>query len=732
MELGIDIANLNIVHMRNVPPNPANYAQRSGRAGRSGQTALVFTFCSAFSPHDQNYFNAADTMVAGQVVPPRIDLLNEELLRTHFHAFVLMQLGLSEIHTSVPALLQVEKFPELPLKDSVVDRIKHALEGNGSQWVETFKEYLLGTESLLLQTNWYTAGTLEKVKNNFLVRFDEAFNRWRNLYRAAKAMIEESHRINNDPTVKAKELKQEAKRQYVVGLRQKDLLENDSTSSFKSNSEFYVFRYLASEGFIPGYNFTRLPVRAFVGFKHMEEGEYISRPRFVALREFGPGNTIYHNGNKFRMNRMMLSDADSHQRKLKISKDTGYAFLDQEATSANNDPITQTELKGENAEFNANLIEVGESEATPLMRISCEEEERLSKGFQVENYFRYPNGVGNTIKTVLKTGGQPLLQLIYGPATELIQLNRKWRKSPTEGYSIDKRNGRWLQAKDLEVPEILANEKKVMVFARDTADTLYVQPLDALNLTKEDLISLSFALKRGIEVQFQIEENEIGVDIVGDPESPNILIYEAAQGSLGILSVLVNEPLQLQELFKTAYQCMHFNPETRQETALGQSLPKATYQDLLSYYNQRFHDVLDRYAIQEALETLMDCTIEKSQGGNDREAQMQMLLEQYDKNSATELKFLRYLHDNCLALPDRAQVNVPEFYISADFVYDTPAGPVLVFCDGSIHDHQLVQEDDAHKRGHLRNRGYDVIEWHYSKPLEALVAERRDVFRKVC
>jgi very-short-patch-repair endonuclease len=128
----------------------------------------------------------------------------------------------------------------------------------------------------------------------------------------------------------------------------------------------------------------------------------------------------------------------------------------------------------------------------------------------------------------------------------------------------------------------------------------------------------------------------------------------------------------------------------------------------------------------------MDCTIEKSQGGNDREAQMQMLLEQYDKNSATELKFLRYLHDNCLALPDRAQVNVPEFYISADFVYDTPAGPVLVFCDGSIHDHQLVQEDDAHKRGHLRNRGYDVIEWHYSKPLEALVAERRDVFRKVC
>jgi len=33
MELGVDISELNVVNMRNVPPTPANYAQRSGRAG---------------------------------------------------------------------------------------------------------------------------------------------------------------------------------------------------------------------------------------------------------------------------------------------------------------------------------------------------------------------------------------------------------------------------------------------------------------------------------------------------------------------------------------------------------------------------------------------------------------------------------------------------------------------------------------------------------------------------
>ena len=732
MELGIDIAELNIVHMRNVPPTPANYVQRSGRAGRSGQTAVVFSYCSNGSPHDRHYFKHPDKMVSGAVVPPKIDLTNEELVLTHYNAYILMRLGISDLHISVKDVLDLRDKTRIPLKQDIKNFIINQQSFYLNDWVEGFRSMIEKSIPQLRTTDWFNNNWLETGGRKFLDRFDGAFDRWRILYRSAEEIIQKARAVMDDPTIKRDSpLKREAKRQHNTGMAQRDLLLNESKRSFGNESEFYVFRYLASEGFLPGYNFTRLPVRTFVGYKHQDEGEYISRARFVALREFGPNNLIYHNGNKFRINRMLLTDAGLKMRSVKISKETGYIYLDEQSEQFNNDPITNNPLNDQNStEKWNNLLELAETEAIPQERISCEEEERTRTGFEIEQYFNYPKGMDFTMQAVIKEGEQPLLRLIFNRSTQLVQINHRWRRSKeAEGFIMDGRNGRWLRKKELDDPETAAQAREVRLMARDNADTLYIQPVKDLELKPDQVISLAYALKRGVESLFEAEESEVGIWIMGNPESPNIMIYESSEGSLGILSQLVESPSKMKKLFQVAYSLLHFDPETRTDTR--PDLPKATYDDLLSYYNQRYHDQMDRFAIRPTLERLMDCEIIPLKKNKDREEQYKYLLENYDKNSATELKLIRYLYKNNYALPDKAQVNIKECYVNADFVYNTSNGPVLIFCDGSIHDNKTVASEDDVKRQCLRDHGYDIIVWYYSEPLEKLVERRKDVFRKL-
>ncbi|MEZ7494958.1 DEAD/DEAH box helicase [Leeuwenhoekiella aequorea] len=734
MKLGIDISSMNVVHMRNVPPGPANYVQRSGRAGRSGQTALVMTYCSNSSPHDRNYFSNATEMVAGIVAAPKLDLSNQELIQSHLNAYILMELGLSQVRTSVAEILDLEDTTILPIREDIREYILEQIESRKNDWVNQFKKAINGILPTLKASTWYTDKKLEQQASKFYENLNQSFTRWRELYKNANRLIEKARMVMDDPTIKSSaQEKKNANRDHYLAQRQRELLLNDSQSG-TSQSEFYIFRYLAAEGFLPGYNFTRLPVRTFVG--NRDKGEYISRPRFVALKEFGPNNIIYHMGNKYRVNRMMLTDSEYLLHKLKISKTTGYVFLDQEGTSVNNDPITNVELNSdERVENKPNLLELAEGQTKLMERISSQEEERASSGYDIEQYFSFSGGIHNTQKSQLSFNEELLLELRYGPSARLLQMNRKWKRSKPgdeNGYNIGLNTGFWKTPSENEKDDEKDPVRKVHVYTQDYADVLYMQPVKTLGLGEDGVITLTYAIKRAIEKVFQIEESELGAWNMGSGEHANILLFEAAEGSLGVLSELTNNPSKLKEVFTEAYKLCYFNPETRNDdNPLALS---ASYDDLLSYYNQRHHNVIDRKLIKTPLELLMDADVEvavnKQQGYH---KQFDFLKENYDKNSVLELKFIQHLYNNGLALPDRAQINLKDYYISADFVYDNmeDGSQTLVFIDGSVHDKEEVKEKDKKQRGLLAEQGHDVIVWRYNQKLPELTDSRKDIFRKV-
>ncbi len=688
----------------------------------------MFTYCSGFSAHDRHYFQRQAELVAGVVQAPRIDLCNHELLLTHLHALTVSAIGLPGMEAGGgerPSLMQLvtDSDVAMPLSPSIVEGLKlgpttfKSLKMTFQSVIKDFSEDLK-----VMPNAWYSDDWIDRNLNNLAENLDKAMDRWRKMFQNTRVLLTRATQPIESGRLKvgSKEYKK-YKRLQDQANRQLNLLRNEQGGSLEL-SEFYPYRYLASEGFLPGYNFTRLPVRIFVPSGETS-GEYISRPRAVALREFGPLNLIYHNGSKFQVSQLVVQDAGSSLTEAKISKRAGY-FLIGDQQDLELCPFSDLNLSDNaNREHIHDLLEMSESRGEEIARITCEEEERISRGYQVDSFFHVDGGNFASIRRVIaRLGENPLLNLRFIPAARLVSVNRGWRSRQAEGFPIELTSGNWRNSMPEPIPGAREECRIVKLWTSNIADALYIEPIEVLGLESAGVITLQYALKRGIETVFQVEPSEIGVSSIGDLECPNILLYEATEGSLGILSQFAEDVTIFRKVIEVATQICRFDDDEYKAPA--------SYDDLMSYYNHRDHQRLDRFLIRDALKKLglVDIEVQKNLAFKDYEEQYQHMLEHLDPNSSTERTFIEYLYRNGLRLPDAAQKRVPGIYCQPDFYYEPR---IWVFCDGTPHDDLEVQQCDNEQRQLIIARGDEVWTWHYREDIAAKIAKRPDIFAKV-
>lgn len=478
---------------------------------------------------------------------------------------------------------------------------------------QIIKTYRVNTANWLSDPQTF----IENLAINAPKNFDEAFDRWRELYSSAYAQLKDANKGSESHGISAK-----ARRKFSALRRQADaqikILE-DGRSRF--SSDFYTYRYLATEGFLPGYNFPRLPLYAYVPGEGYG-GTFLSRSRFFGISEFGPGNLIYHEGRAYRVlkAKLPLHGAGGSEKSLP----TVPIYLCSNCGACHENERELCHVCGSSLADNdvvKGTLRIDNVEAISAERITANDEERVRRGYEIQTVFSWPensNGQYQVEEAEFHSDGNVLFSLQYASGAQISRINKGLRRRKDKkvyGFNIDPETGEWKSTEDEKQGDIVDPEKArperivPIVQERKNAILFKLEYPDSLSI--ETKATVQHAIIRGIEVVYQLEQGEVlGEPLPSRGKRRTILIYEATEGGAGVLKRLIEDTGAISRVAIEALKLMHFEDiektieeyRSRRETTGGKvklrssddSCVHGCYRCLLSYYNQLDHEIIER------------------------------------------------------------------------------------------------------------------------------------------
>ena len=201
-------------------------------------------------------------MVSGTVRAPALDLLNEQLLTSHLQAVWLAASGVA-LAPDIPQILDLSK-PDAPLREEILAAIHRT--GFAESTRPAMRRILDQIINAKADQSFDVEAYIDRVSSEAAAEFHKAFDRWRDLYSGARRQYQGRDRT---ATGRRASRKSESCNAPETGRRPGRRPQGRLV-------DFYSYRYLATEGFLPGYNFPR-PSPLCLGPRVLEVADPSSR-----------------------------------------------------------------------------------------------------------------------------------------------------------------------------------------------------------------------------------------------------------------------------------------------------------------------------------------------------------------------------------------------------------------------------------------------------------------------
>ena len=699
----MDIGKLEMALMRNVPPTPANYAQRAGRAGRRHRIAVVFAYCAG-SQHDRYFFANPPEMITGRIRVPAFSMRNAPLVRKHVHSATLTILRrmadpqVSEtLGEALPAYIwryfglafEQDGRARFQYLSSPPDftPVKSLVRQNSAGICAELRELLAAT--------WPTEdaeAVSEQALGTYVREMPERLDAHvRNLFRqvqAYRAQIKKISAAEADSDVELGKAEERERNRYKAAL---DQLRQETQDN-------YVLSYLSNDGFFPGHALSRERCIA----RSLDPYQELSRPAAVALRELTPANWTYADEQVFQVHRVdfhALLPGESEGARALAQRD----LVVDEATGGISDVATR-EVEGGTGAETVRSLRLGGVELRTDERIDDTRDARRYVGFDIRGTTlpQHAGGWQGSVQGYTCRYYQTCRVLLVnlGP-TGAGGGGRPWgfpicpvcgsARNPF-GSDADLERFQDDHRKHCQIPELNWSALHVEI----DSDVLQVGPFDS----KARAVNAMTGILLGSGQILDMGTAELdGFLLPEAADTARFVLYDPAPGGSGFLPQIAR----------------HRRLICEQAIAMLESCPgqceSACYSCLMHYRNQFHHRMLDRHQAAEVLGELVgdvarehdippatDVRVESdAQPESDAESLLLEVLRQRKFPAPTEAQYTIHLGDGGETV--------------ADYAY--PDERIVVYVDGmseSTHGGAMQQAKDKILRAKLRAKGWNVVE----------------------